>query len=75
MLALHSRLLEAMAEPIDGWASLRALCEGKRAVGFGPGVPESPEMGVLLDRLLRESSAPVVVDASGLNLLAARPER
>jgi NAD(P)H-hydrate epimerase len=75
VVALNGRLLEAMVAPVDGPGSLQALCAGKRAVGFGPGLEETPETLALLDRLLREGTMPVVVDASGLNVLAAHLDR
>jgi NAD(P)H-hydrate epimerase len=66
---MSARLWEAMAAPVDGWAALRSLCEGKRAVGFGPGVARTPSGCDMLRGLLREGTVPVVVDATGLDML------
>jgi len=71
---LQGRLLEAMAEPLEDTASLTLLLSGKRALAFGPGVPETDAWAAMLDWAIAHSEVPVVVDASGLNLLATRPK-
>jgi NAD(P)H-hydrate epimerase len=55
-------------------ARLRMLLEGKRALAVGPGIETSAGMAALLRRLVAELELPCVIDADGLNLLAAAPE-
>jgi NAD(P)H-hydrate epimerase len=49
----------------------RALLEGKSAIAVGPGIPRGPGMAAFIRRLVRESPVPIVIDADGLNELAA----
>ena len=50
---------------------LLAAAQGKEAVAVGPGMGTAEETGHLLRKLYRELRQPMVVDADGLNLLAA----
>jgi NAD(P)H-hydrate epimerase len=76
--ALAARVVEVMTaavgpEPLDGdaaWQKLAPLTEGKRALGFGPGVPRDDGTARLLDRVLAHWRGPLVIDADGLNLLS-----
>lgn len=78
---LEAQVLEAMTtslpETVDGLLSessidkIKDLISGKRALVFGPGVGISPEITALLLRTLPILKAPVVIDADGLNNLAA----
>ena len=80
--SLQGRVVEVMTAPIGAepatdaawgeaaWSTLAPLCEGKRAIAFGPGVPRAPGMRRLLERLLAGWRGPLVIDADGLNLLA-----
>ena len=61
------------ADAVPDRARLRALAEGKRAVVAGPGLGATPATGALLEMLVRDVRAPLVLDADALNVLAARP--
>ncbi len=43
------------------------------AIGLGPGLARSPDLDRLVARLYREMTIPMIVDADGLNALAAVP--
>ena len=78
---LETQVLEAMTvalpETVDGmfaesaFDNIQDLISGKQCLVFGPGVGISPEIETLLRRTLPVLSAPVVIDADGLNNLAA----
>ena len=79
--ALASRVVEVMTaglgqEPLEGasaCAELVKFIDNKDAVAFGPGVGTSAGARALLEQLLTAWAGPLVVDADGLNLLAASP--
>ncbi|MDX1961648.1 MAG: NAD(P)H-hydrate dehydratase [Pirellulales bacterium] len=54
-------------------AELFARCESSTAVGVGPGLGQSPQIEDLVAELYQRVRQPLVVDADGLNALAARP--
>ena len=59
-----------------GKADLAALTAAARevdALAIGPGIPRGPETAELLRTLLHKAGKPAVVDADGLNALAAEP--
>lgn len=78
---LATQVLEAMTialpETLDGlfaesaFDRIRDLTSGKRCLVFGPGVGISPEIESLLRRMLSALKVPMVIDADGLNNLAA----
>jgi hydroxyethylthiazole kinase-like uncharacterized protein yjeF len=49
------------------------LLDGKRCLAVGPGLGTAQSTGHLLGRLIEECPLPMVVDADGLNLIAAQP--
>jgi hydroxyethylthiazole kinase-like uncharacterized protein yjeF len=49
------------------------LLEGKRCLAVGPGIGTAPSTGRLLARLIQSSPVSLVIDADGLNLMAADP--
>lgn len=51
------------------FARLVELCEGKRVLAIGPGIPTSSGMALVVRRVAAEIPLPVVIDADGLNLL------
>lgn len=51
-----------------------ALLKEKKCLALGPGLGTDPQTGDLVARLVRESPAPMVLDADGLNLMAGYPE-
>jgi NAD(P)H-hydrate epimerase len=81
---LEALSLEAMTAPLpDGGtgvlgaaagAGLAALCRGKTCLAVGPGLGMAPETGELVRGLVRSAEVPVVIDADGLNHLAAHLE-
>jgi NAD(P)H-hydrate epimerase len=66
-LAPEEPALDARA----AWARLEPALDGKRAVVFGCGLGRAPAVRALLERLLAAWDGPLVVDADGLNVLAA----
>jgi len=52
---------------------VRSLIEDKRCLAVGPGIGTAAPTGRLLERLIEESPVPMVIDADGLNLIAANP--
>ncbi|MEP5764681.1 MAG: NAD(P)H-hydrate dehydratase [Halieaceae bacterium] len=68
--ALVSRRPEIMACPVNSRSELEPLLERAAALAVGPGLGHSPWSEQLLQRCL-ETSLPLVLDADGLNLLAA----
>ena len=53
--------------------ALLALATEVDALAIGPGIPRGPETAELLRALLERARKPAVVDADGLNALAANP--
>ena len=73
--AMTVGLPESMAGAIDLSAHDQVLeqIQNKRCLAVGPGMGTDPSTGKLLEQLIRESTVPVVIDADGLNLIAADP--
>ncbi len=79
---LESLTVEAMTLPLpeDGQGALTEAAfsevarawEGKRCVALGPGLGLAPQTRALVHRILRDCPLPLVVDADGLNHLAAQ---
>lgn len=53
--------------------ALVKLCEGKDAIGVGPGLGLTSETTAIVTRLYRKIAQPMVVDADALNALATMP--
>lgn len=75
----HASLLsvarpELMCHGVAGREEIQALLERATVVAVGPGLRRSGWAGMLLASAL-DSELPLVLDADGLNLLAARPTR
>lgn len=49
--------------------------ESFSSLGIGPGIGTSPFTQLALEKLLRQSKAPMVLDADALNIISQRPER
>lgn len=64
---------EIMAHPVGSVGDLKALLQRASVVAVGPGLGQSA-WAVELFACLRTVRQPLVVDADGLNLLAAEPE-
>lgn len=79
---LEAKCLETMVEPVldNGDSAVTAgvmrrveqLLEGKKAVAIGPGVSTAAGVSALVLKLVETLRLPVVVDADGLNILAAQ---
>ena len=81
---IETSLLEAMTVPLasdyflgmDDYAAIAQVLPGKDALVLGPGMGIDEETAGLVNRLYREVSVPVVVDADALTLLGkALPAR
>jgi ADP-dependent NAD(P)H-hydrate dehydratase / NAD(P)H-hydrate epimerase len=80
----ETMLTEAMTIPlpaggrgrlsIEDYEIIAAAASGKQALAVGPGMGTAPETAALVLRLYRECRLPMVVDADGLNILAANRE-
>jgi NAD(P)H-hydrate epimerase len=81
--ALDAKVLETMtASYADGddadagsYQRLVTLAERMKAVAVGPGIPPGGGMKAVVERLVGELPAPLVVDADGLNLLGTDAAR
>jgi hydroxyethylthiazole kinase-like uncharacterized protein yjeF len=81
VIASHTPELmtEALPETADGAIATRAvevlegLLQGKDVVAVGPGLGTHPETVALVRHLAASLTAPLVVDADGLNALAGCP--
>ena len=49
------------------------VIEGKTLIAVGPGLGQGPGVEILLEAVLSDTKLPVVIDADGLNTLAANP--
>jgi NAD(P)H-hydrate epimerase len=73
---VDGRVLELMTSFYDDPLQIEAALDGKRALAVGPGMPTDAAMRPALARLYSACAArdlPVVIDADGLNHLAAEP--
>ncbi len=77
--SVAARAIEVMTLPLpesEGEVSLQAfdalaaLATGKEALAVGPGLGTGHEVCSLIDRLIQETSLPVVIDADALNVLS-----
>jgi NAD(P)H-hydrate epimerase len=64
---------EAMGFPLEALSSdgLNAAMQGKDAIAIGPGLQRFPTTGPMLGELIEHLKVPVLIDADGLNALAA----
>lgn len=80
----ESALYEAMTVPVKGtgdgapafhdYSDIHEAMAGKKALVVGPGIGSEPSSMVLIRKIYKESDIPLVIDADGLNALAAEPE-
>ncbi|NOY53137.1 MAG: NAD(P)H-hydrate dehydratase [Deltaproteobacteria bacterium] len=78
------RLMEGIVIPLDDSdrdhltpASLRSILQaakGKNVVAVGPGIGLDPETGEMVRSLIQTVRIPVILDADGINQIAADPE-
>jgi len=81
---LESMVLEAMTCPLpetethaisnSAFDSIKELLSGKQCLAIGPGIGTADETKMLVQRLIPESSVPMVIDADGLNNLAGNAD-
>jgi ADP-dependent NAD(P)H-hydrate dehydratase / NAD(P)H-hydrate epimerase len=81
---LEVKTTEAMTVPVGGGATahlqagalpeLLKLAQGKSVVAVGPGIGTHGSTVYLVHSLLMSLAAPLVIDADGLNAVAAAPE-
>ncbi len=81
---LESQLLEAMTAPLpetqpgvlgeSAFDRIKDLMTGKQCLAIGPGLGQAEPTKKLVRQIVKSSSIPLVVDADGLNNLAARVE-
>ena len=55
---------------VGSYETIKALLEGKSAVVIGPGLGVSTETSRLMEKVIRDSTVPLVIDADALNSLA-----
>ena len=67
---LASPIGEPASKGITG-AQFQKLIDRKTVIAFGPGLGEGPGTRVLLEAVLTDAKMPTVIDADGLNTLAA----
>jgi len=69
-------IIESGSSPLnDGViARMQRLLAGKKALAVGPGIGTAKGMSALVMELLQTAALPTVVDADGLNILAADPD-
>lgn len=72
--AINAARPEIMAHGVDGPQSIATLVERATVIALGPGLGDSAWAHALWDCALR-AGKPLVLDADGLNMLAARPQR
>lgn len=83
MSAMASKLTEVMTVPLPeteegapgeaGLEKVLELLQGKDVLVLGPGIGTAPETTRLVAALVEKSPVPLVIDADGLNCLAANP--
>jgi hydroxyethylthiazole kinase-like uncharacterized protein yjeF len=79
---MEVKLTEAMTEPLpetkeqtlalSGQQRLTELCSRKNALAIGPGLSLNPETARLIQRMIRNTELPAVIDADGLSALAGK---
>ena len=80
----ESQALEVMTVPLPetktgmhtekSFATILGLLEDKKCLALGPGIGTDEKTKTLVHLLIRQCPVPIVVDADGLNNLAADPE-
>ncbi|MGM0454255.1 MAG: NAD(P)H-hydrate dehydratase, partial [Thermodesulfobacteriota bacterium] len=82
--AVEPQVTEAMTRPLAdtgagvlsdaGAEEILDLLSGKDCLALGPGMGTAEQTRKLVEKLVRQSPVPVVVDADGINNLAENPE-
>lgn len=81
---MEMKLTEGMTEPLPetpkqtlslrAFHSILRLCENKKAVVIGPGLGTFKETQSLILKLIKSIELPMIIDADGINALAAQPK-
>lgn len=79
---MEAKTVEVMTYPLAetddkglgecSWKETKALMKGKAAVIVGPGLGRSVHLIGFVEKLVKESKVPVVIDADGLNALEGK---
>jgi NAD(P)H-hydrate epimerase len=79
----HRRLMESIVVPLPesegkyltraSLAPLLHACKGKNVAAVGPGIGLDPETGEMIRSLIRKVRIPLILDADGINQIAADP--
>jgi NAD(P)H-hydrate epimerase len=71
-----TRFPAAMFQPLPGagQAQVGDLLGRASVVAIGPGLGQSPAAGHLVEQVLADATIPVILDADGLNVIAAHPD-
>jgi NAD(P)H-hydrate epimerase len=69
-------VVETEARTIDSaaWPQIEQLLKNKKSIVFGPGLTTEHGIRDILEKLLSNTSLPLVIDADGLNVLSGDPE-
>lgn len=54
----------------EAWLAVKEQLKNKKAIVFGPGLSTEESVRAILEKLVEEVEAPLVIDADGLNVLA-----
>ncbi len=81
---MENMVIEAMTEPLpetethalsdSAFDKIKGLLSGKQCLAIGPGIGTEDETRTLIQRIIPESSVPLVIDADGLNSLAGNTD-
>lgn len=79
---MEAKTIEVMTEPlpetVDGvldeasFEALLRIAKGKSAIAAGPGLGNTEGVHRLMERMVKETDAPIVIDADGLNAFIGR---
>jgi NAD(P)H-hydrate epimerase len=58
----------------DAFDAIMAAIAGKEVLAIGPGLGTTPETSALVCHVVSEAPLPLIIDADGLNALAAQPD-
>ncbi|ACM21285.1 (R)-NAD(P)H-hydrate epimerase and ADP-dependent (S)-NAD(P)H-hydrate dehydratase [Geotalea daltonii FRC-32] len=81
---MEIKTTEAMSLPVpdggtgffcgDAFKGIMTAAAGKDVIAVGPGLSFEPETADLVRKIVSQAALPLVVDADGLNAIAAQPE-
>ncbi|MFA6807636.1 MAG: NAD(P)H-hydrate dehydratase [Eubacteriales bacterium] len=59
---------------MEAWSTIAERLTGANVCAIGPGLKQSEAFLLVLDKILKETEIPLVLDADALNLMACKPE-